>query len=152
MSEHALTPVRRLWVRERFGRGRKQRNAALWLDAFELEVCKSDYRRTATLALMAHEADNDGRGTVQTRGLVNGTETRFSERWLIPSDPTEDYETVWTIAPDGTRKPFTAHLTDAQNAPTQARKPLTDNELDALDAALRTAEARRKLGTQADID
>ena len=137
-----LTPIRRLWVRERFSHGRKQERAARWLDRFEWDATLIARENGRWLSLMGHDASNEGRSVSEAPGLVNGTEVRFSERWLQPTDPTEDYDTVWTISPDGTRIPFTSHL-QTDDTPTK-----TDTDRLAAIAAEQRADAADARGAR----
>ena len=111
------TPIRRLRIRAEGHCGRrKQANAEAWLAAFEDRVLVLDRASRETPWLMSHDGSNEGRGTSEGHGLVNGTEVRFSERWLIPSDPTVDYDTVYTVSADGTKTVWTPPSTDATDA------------------------------------
>lgn len=144
------TPLRRLRVRADFGHGRKQANADVWLTALETRYAEHKVATGRIVSAMAHDASNEGRSQATEHGLVNGTEVRWSERWLQPTDPTQDYETVWSIMPDGTRRKF--EVPQAESKPRTV--PLTDAELRTLDNALRAAQARESLHlpTQADVD
>jgi hypothetical protein len=127
---------------------RRRRKATRTLDALSLAWLRNERQSLETVRLMSHGSDNDGRSQADTDpNLVNGTEVRFSERWLMPSDPTIDYDAVVSIMPDGSRKPFTAHL-DAihDDEPTRAetdRAHAIALELIALAADERGARRRK---------
>lgn len=92
MSESSSTPLRRLQVRSLHSHGRKQRNADRWLEAFDRSYALHTRPRRETLALMAHEGDNDGRGQVaHAPSSVNATEVRYSARWFGRRDESKDY-------------------------------------------------------------
>lgn len=106
----------------------------------QLERLHRDYSgaRRAVESLMSHDASGEGRGTIggveRIPGAVNGTETRHSPRWkgsrqsLITTTVIERDESTgllverqapvdwrcYSVAPDGTRTPFTVERTSSR--------------------------------------
>lgn len=116
----SMQTLRRLQVRSLHAHGRKRVNADSWLTALESRYAENMQATGQIVRAMAHESDNDGRGTVADSALgVNATEVRHSERWLGKRDESKDYG-CYSIRPDGTRVPFEPSSDDK---PRQAPKP-----------------------------